>query len=187
MNSFSCSPIATPVTALGNAIWHPTPVTDPDVPLALRPWLGEFGSLTRKLREQGQQVSVTLLSQGWQQQGALWQRQIWLCADGMPWLWGLSEASAESVAICPELLLQGERPIGDWIFTVGTGRLSLEWARFDGASDMSAVLQQWRMPEQHPLWARRSILRLPTMGADVEANLQLTELFLPGCGLYQAE
>ena len=52
---------------------------------------------------------------------------------------------------------------------------------------MSAVLQQWRMPEQHPLWARRSILRLPTMGADVEANLQLTELFLPGCGLYQAE
>lgn len=185
MNPLSCSPIATPVTALDNAIWHPTSM--PDVPPTLRPWLEEFGSLTRRLRDHGRRVSVTLLSQGWQQQGARWQRQIWLCADGRPWLWGLSDASAESVAICPELLMQGERPIGDWIFTVGRGRLSLEWARLDGAAEMGAALRQWRMPQISPLWARRSILHLPTMTPGAVASLQLTELFLPGCGLYQAE
>lgn len=195
MSHYPAAPIAMPVTALNETIWHPMPVTDQAVPAALRCWLEEPGSLTARVRAAGKAVSVILLGEGWVADGTRWQRQIWLCADGEPLLWALSEASASSVELCPDLLVQGEKPIGDWLFGHGAQRQELVWARVQSPA-MVQVLADWQMAPCSPLWGRRSLLSLPAATAlsvstemalsasTAMATLQLTELFLPGSGFY---
>lgn len=195
MTGYLRAPIAMPVTALNETIWHPMPVMDPAVPPALRSWLEEPASLTARVRALGKAVSVSLLDEGWVADGACWQRQIWLCADGEPLLWALSEASARSVALCPELLTQGTKPIGDWLFAGGAQRQALTWARLQSPA-LEQALAHWQMAPCSPLWGRRSVLSLPAATAlslftatapgssTAMATLQLTELFLPGSGFY---
>lgn len=203
MTGYLRAPIAMPVTALNETIWHPMPVTDGAASAELRGWLEEPGSLTARVRAAGKAVSVVLLGEGWVADGSRWQRQIWLCADGEPLLWALSEASACSVALCPDLLAQGTKPIGDWLFAQGVQRRELAWARVQSPA-MAQVLAGWQMAPCSPLWGRRSVLSLPAATAlsaptvmalsvstemalsapTAMATLQLTELFLPGSGFY---
>lgn len=187
MNCYPSAPIAMPVTALNETIWHLMPVSDQSAPAALCSWLEEPGSLTARVRAAGKAVSVTLLGEGWVADGTRWQRQIWLCADGEPLLWALSEASARSVALCPDLLAQGTKPIGDWLFGQGAQRQELAWARVQSPA-LAQTLASWQMAPCAPLWGRRSVLSLPAAtplsAPTAMATLQLTELFLPGSGFY---
>lgn len=151
------------------------------LPSGLVTWLAESGSLTQKLRERGAEVSVQRLSEGVSATHE-WQRQVLLLAGTTPWLWGFTQIGSASLAACPELTQQGDRPIGDWLFgQAAAQRLSLEWVGVPTAS--SCLFEQLANGEAY-LWGRRTRLGLNARCQDGSpAELLLTELFLPGAGL----
>ena len=130
---------------------------------------------TQRFEQQGKQVTVTLINEGYIEREALtdeaallpdepryWLREIILNADGEPWLAGRTVVP-ESTLCGPELALQqlGQIPLGRYLFTSSTlSRDFIEIGR-DAA-----------------LWGRRSRLRLSGK------PLLLTELFLPASPLY---
>ena len=146
-------------------------------PLAppLSDWLLLEDSMTQRFEQQGKQVTVTLVNEGYIGREALadeaallpdepryWLREIILNADGEPWLAGRTVVP-ESTLCGPELALQqlGQTPLGRYLFTSSTlTRDFIEIGR-DAA-----------------LWGRRSRLRLSGK------PLLLTELFLPASPLY---
>ena len=151
------------------------------VPPRLASWLAESGSLTQKLRDQGLRVSVRRLSEGMTEVDE-WQRQVLLLAGDTPWLWGFTQISTASLAACHELTMQGDRPIGDWLFGLGGARrLSLEWIAVPTAS---ARLFEQLAGGAPSLWGRRARLKLNALCQKGSApELVLTELFLPGAAL----
>ena len=138
-------------------------------------WLLLEDSMTKRFEQQGKQVSVTLIQEGFVTPDMLdgerhllpydaryWLREILLCADGEPWLAGRTVVP-ESTLTGPELALQklGTTPLGRYLFTSSTlTRDFIEVGRYD------------------TLWGRRSRLRLGGK------PLLLTELFLPASPLY---
>ncbi len=138
-------------------------------------WLLLEDSMTKRFEQQGKQVSVTLIQEGFVTSDMLdgerhllpddaryWLREILLCADGEPWLAGRTVVP-ESTLTGPELALQklGTTPLGRYLFTSSTlTRDFIEVGRYD------------------TLWGRRSRLRLGGK------PLLLTELFLPASPLY---
>ncbi len=138
-------------------------------------WLLLEDSMTKRFEQQGKQVSVTLIQEGFVTSDMLdgerhllpddtryWVREILLCADGEPWLAGRTVVP-ESTLTGPELALQklGTTPLGRYLFTSSTlTRDFIEVGRYD------------------TLWGRRSRLRLGGK------PLLLTELFLPASPLY---
>ncbi|AHM81935.1 ubiC [Klebsiella pneumoniae] len=147
----------------------------PSLPPPLSDWLLLEDSMTQRFEQQGKQVTVTLVNEGYIGRDALtdeaallpdepryWLREIILNADGEPWLAGRTVAP-ESTLCGPELALQqlGQTPLGRYLFTSSTlTRDFIEIGR-DAA-----------------LWGRRSRLRLSGK------PLLLTELFLPASPLY---
>ncbi|EKF81021.1 Chorismate--pyruvate lyase [Klebsiella pneumoniae subsp. pneumoniae KpQ3] len=147
----------------------------PSLPPPLSDWLLLEDSMTQRFEQQGKQVTVTLVNEGYIGRDALtdeaallpdepryWLREIILNADGEPWLAGRTVAP-ESTLCGPELALQqlGQTPLGRYLFTSSTlTRDFIEISR-DAA-----------------LWGRRSRLRLSGK------PLLLTELFLPASPLY---
>ncbi|HBX3559151.1 TPA: chorismate lyase [Klebsiella pneumoniae subsp. pneumoniae] len=147
----------------------------PSLPPPLSDWLLLEDSMTQRFEQQGKQVTVTLVNEGYIGRDTLtdeaallpdepryWLREIILNADGEPWLAGRTVAP-ESTLCGPELALQqlGQTPLGRYLFTSSTlTRDFIEIGR-DAA-----------------LWGRRSRLRLSGK------PLLLTELFLPALPLY---
>nr|WP_318384246.1 chorismate lyase [uncultured Enterobacter sp.] len=138
-------------------------------------WLLLEDSMTKRFEQQGRQVSVTLIQEGFvapdavseelallPQDARYWLREILLCADGEPWLAGRTVVP-ESTLNGPEIALQqlGKTPLGRYLFTSSElTRDFIEIGRHDA------------------LWGRRSRLRLSGK------PLLLTELFLPASPLY---
>ena len=105
-------------------------------PLAppLSDWLLLEDSMTQRFEQQGKQVTVTLVNEGYIGREALadeaallpdepryWLREIILNADGEPWLAGRTVVP-ESTLCGPELALQqlGQTPLGRYLFTSST-------------------------------------------------------------------
>ncbi|SFR15602.1 chorismate lyase [Enterobacter sp. kpr-6] len=138
-------------------------------------WLLLEDSMTKRFEQQGKQVSVTLIREGFVSAGDVseecallpaesryWLREILLCADGEPWLAGRTVVP-ESTLSGPELALQnlGKTPLGRYLFT--SSQLTRDFIEIGRHND---------------LWGRRSRLRLGGK------PLLLTELFLPASPLY---
>ena len=138
-------------------------------------WLLLEDSMTKRFEQQGKQVTVMLLQEGFVTADAVvqecpllpeepryWLREIILCADGEPWLAGRTVAP-ESTLSGPELALQqlGRTPLGRYLFTSST--LTRDFINIG---------------RHEQLWGRRSRLRLGGK------PLVLTELFLPASPLY---
>lgn len=138
-------------------------------------WLLLEDSMTKRFEQQGKQVSVTLIQEGFvapeavteerallPEESRYWLREILLCADGEPWLAGRTVVP-ESTLSGPELALQnlGKTPLGRYLFT--SSQLTRDFIEIGRHDD---------------LWGRRSRLRLGGK------PLLLTELFLPASPLY---
>ncbi|MRS16663.1 chorismate lyase [Enterobacteriaceae bacterium RIT691] len=149
--------------------------TLPELDAGLRDWLLLEDSMTKRFEQQGKQVTVTLVREGFVGQEEVteelsllpaephyWLREILLCADGVPWLAGRTVVP-ESTLSGPELRLQqlGDTPLGRYLFTSSTLSRDFIEIGHDAA-----------------LWGRRSRLRLSGK------PLLLTELFLPASPLY---
>lgn len=149
--------------------------TLPELDAELRDWLLLEDSMTKRFEQQGKQVTVTLVREGFVGQEEVtealsllpaesryWLREILLCADGEPWLAGRTVVP-ESTLSGPELQLQqlGDTPLGRYLFTSSTLTRDFIEIGKDAA-----------------LWGRRSRLRLSGK------PLLLSELFLPASPLY---
>lgn len=156
-----------------------TPWQDPQVellPPGLVPWLLESGSLTRRLREQLADFSLTLL--GYRSlaldgeasqllgEGCGQCREVILHGGGAPCVYGWTLLPARAMATA-QLSGQGETPLGELIFAHPQAQRSrLQLARFRVAAN------PWSPAAE--LWGRRSLLFLQGV------PLLVHELFLPG-------
>lgn len=133
-------------------------------------WLCDSQSLTQKLQQICQSLTVDITAQGWQAVGSVpdfskeatqqtaWVREVVLKCDENPVIFAqtiLPEITINKVANA--VLELGDQPIGLWLFPQNPERLSLEWT-FDKASG---------------LYARRSYFTLKGY------PLAIYELFLP--------
>jgi chorismate--pyruvate lyase len=138
-------------------------------------WLLLEDSMTKRFEQQGKQITVTMIREGFvtgdeiaeersllPEEPRYWLREILLCADGEPWLAGRTVVP-ESTLSGPELALQqlGKTPLGRYLFT--SSQLTRDFIEIGRHAD---------------LWGRRSRLRLSGK------PLLLTELFLPASPLY---
>lgn len=154
------------------------PVTASQHPEGLNEWLYELGSMTAKLNQFCQNISVEVIEEGFadrttllkHEQQALamtdsqqyWVREITLYGDGVSWLIGRTVIPAETLqGTAKQLMSIGSRPLGHYLFTAeNLTRDFIEAGYYQS------------------LWGRRSLLRLS------DKPLLLTELFLPASPAY---
>lgn len=148
-------------------VWHTQTDTLPD---KVAKWLCDSQSLTQKLQQICQLLTVDITEQGWQavetlpqfaiktEERTAWLREVVLHCDDVPVIFAqtlLPEMTVNNVA--KAVLELGDKPIGLWLFPQNPQRISLEWA-FDPATG---------------LYARRSYFALKGY------PLAIYELFLP--------
>lgn len=146
-------------------------------------WLMDPHSMTAKLEHLSASLQVRQLTSGWSSwtdhRGESAIRQVLLCHDDTPWLWGLTCISVASLMRHPLLLNLGNTPLGHVIFT----EKSAEYRKFvyaDLASNHSfcSMLPRWGCCERTPLWGRKSYMNYQG------SQLMLTEVFLPEHPIY---
>ncbi|MFZ7255315.1 chorismate--pyruvate lyase family protein [Avibacterium avium] len=103
-------------------------------------WVQHQGSLTQKLQQACQQLSVEVIHQGWQENSTAkislkstalnktWLREVLLKGDGTPWIFAQTTLPETTVQNVAQYVLQlGEQPIGLWLFKQPMQRVSLYW------------------------------------------------------------
>lgn len=137
-------------------------------------WLLDRGSLTTRLRQAPGALQVRCLQEASAANGGL--RQVLLCKDDIPWVWGITCFDPAFLLRWPTLLQQGSQPLGDWLFTAGLSRSALRGADLAQEAAWQPFCQSlaWR----GPLWARHCRWQ------DGEIGLHLYEIFLPAAPLY---
>jgi chorismate--pyruvate lyase len=133
----------------------------PSLPPPLSDWLLLEDSMTKRFEQQGKQVTVTLVNEGFVGRDALTDEAALLptsratgcgrlySADGEPWLAGRTVVP-ESTLCGPELALQqlGQTPLGRYLFTSSTltrdfieiGRDAAVGASFPPAAERQTLL-----------------------------------------------
>lgn len=156
---------------------------------ALRPWLLDRGSLTRRLRARSADFAVRGVSQRWAlpqpdearllglrgHHSALL-REVSLCCDGAPVVYAHSVLPRRSLrGAWHDLGSLGARPLGEALFAnPEVVRATLSYRKLSPHSDLyrRACAGMDRRPPY--LWARRSVFLLHA------APILVTEVFLPG-------
>ncbi len=167
--------------------WLPALQLQPLPSAAELDWLGEEGSLTRRLTAlAGGAFHVEVLAEGWQvlrddECAALacatgcegWVREVLLCGGGQPWVFARSVASRAALQQEPFALDRlGQQPLGHLLFSdPGFSRGPIECCRYQAADLPAAQCASG-------LLARRSLFRRGVLG------LLVAEVFLPA--LWQA-
>ena len=168
--------------------WRPRPLL-PTLPLGLRPWLVDPGSLTARLVARCGQFSVCVIGQrrgramvderalfGLAAGEQLWVREVVLLADGVPVVYARSVLRACDLRLAWRLFRGiGGRSLGSALFAdPRIRRQPLKSAALragDARYHRAVALTRQAAPSR--LWARRSLFRL--RGRD----LLVTEVFLP--------
>lgn len=132
-------------------------------------WLQHTDSLTQKLQQICQKLTVEITLQGWQAvspewkelewriDSTAWIREVILKGDDDPWIFAQTRLPKHTVdKVAQAVLTLGEQPIGLWLFQQQPRRLALSW---------------WQDP-QTGLYARRSLLTID------DYPLEIKELFL---------
>lgn len=166
---------------------------------ALRAWLGDRGSLTRRLREASRQLAVRRLRQargqpcpdecpvllegpdpGTRPRPAAWiVREVVLVSDGMPAVYAHSVIDAAALRGPWRWLAGlGHRPLGEALFRdprIRRGAMTYRRLRAPDPRHRAAVacLRAAGLPAPTRLWARRSVF---SAGG---RRLLVTEVFLP--------
>lgn len=153
--------------------WHP--IHEVDLTAQQHSWLGECQSMTARFERYCDKVTIVPRREGFITVQSLgeeamqlpncerfWLREVLLCGDNVPWLFGRT--------LIPETSLTGEEVSLLTLGTVPLGRYL-----FNAAELTRDFIQ---VGSQGDLWARRSRLRLSGK------PLLLTELFLSESPLY---
>lgn len=148
-------------------------------------WLAFPGSLTARLKTQGQSFSVTVLGQSQLRcDGAiigrvglqrLTVREVLLNIDGVAWVYAQSQWPTDEIA---DLQGLGQQPLGEVLFMhPQTQRGPIEFAEFSSCDDLSALLAElptFSQPAQAgQCLARRSVFFYQ------QAPISVCEVFLP--------
>lgn len=151
--------------------------TDTHVPDPVLDWLHELGSMTKRLEQHCQRVTVVPYMQRYITQNSLsvdeiqclpasghyWLREVIIYGDNIPWLLGRTVIPQETLTGEDQQLVNiGAVPLGRYLF-----------------SHDSLTRDYIHIGQQNARWARRSRLRLS------DKPLLLTELFLPESPAYQ--
>ncbi len=162
----------------------------PRVPVHLRHWLLDAGSLTDRIRQTCQgQFRVRVIDEGWQrprrdETQALsmrpatlgWVRQVQLLCDDKPWVFARTVIPLRTLSGAQRQLVHlGNRPLGAFLFA--DPRMRREAVELACITPGRAMYRQAstglaRQPEC--LWGRRSVFRVGGK------PLLVTEIFLPG-------
>ncbi|AFH93542.1 TPA: chorismate lyase [Providencia stuartii] len=147
------------------------------VPENVLDWLHELGSMTKRLEQHCQRVTVVPYTQRYVTQEALseeeaaclpvseyyWLREVIMYGDNIPWLLGRTLIPQETLTGEDRKLIDiGAVPLGRYLFS--HDNLSRDYIHIG---------------QQNLRWIRRSLLRLS------EKPLLLTELFLPESPAYK--
>lgn len=104
----------------------------PDV----RQWVLHQESLTEKLREVCDNLSVRVIQQGWVEKSfrketalsKVWLREVILEGDGSPWVFAQTILADDTIKNVAQYVLQlNDEPIGLWLFKQPVRRTSLIW------------------------------------------------------------
>ena len=152
------------------------PLEQVTLPAEYRSWLAESESMTHRLEQHCTHLEVRVLREAWvaatqlsdhecaqlPQGEAYWLREVCLCGDGEPWLFGRTLTPAQTLAGEGQALRRlGNTPLGRYLFS----GIPLQ---------REAIL----VGSQGRLWARSSRLRVSGQ------LLLLTELFLADAPMY---
>lgn len=148
--------------------WHEEQVLQTtQIPLTVQSWLFEKGSLTARLKQVCQQFDVKVQSEKWiektfENETALlpaesyWCREVVLHGDGKPWVAARTLISKDLLTHYQSLFTLGDKPIGEWLFSLSAQRIGIQWAK----------------DPESGLYARRSLFLVQEM------PLLISELFL---------
>lgn len=148
--------------------WHEEQVSQTTpIPLTVQSWLFEKGSLTARLKQVCQQFDVKVQSEKWiektfENETALlpvesyWCREVVLYGDGKPWVAARTLISKDLLTHYQSLFTLGDKPIGEWLFSLSAQRIGIQWAK----------------DPESGLYARRSLFLVQEM------TLLISELFL---------
>ena len=169
------------VSALNHLRWQLA--TETMLPESYLHWLQHTGSLTAWLEQSAQQLSLELLTEGWQSAADnvsdVRIRQVLLCDGLRPWIWGLTEVTDEQLQQESELLNWLDKPLGHLLFAEAPRiARSFELADFSENTEFCQILSKWGCPARKPLWGRRCALQYRS------CQLRLTEVFLPDHPMY---
>jgi len=171
----------------------------PGCPAALRPWLHDHGSLTRRIRQRCDEFAVQPVRSGLARiaydEAALlgiaphrlaWSREVFLYADGQPVVFAHSTCAHEHLRGAWQAMHGlGNRSLGSLLFTHPLViRQPLHFKLLDTHHPLHAGRVLTRLVpdrlvglkpglQESPLWARRSLFTLRG------APLLVTEVFLP--------
>lgn len=145
-------------------------------------WLLFSGSLTARLQQHTDALSLQLLTSGWQPDeqipGRL-VRQVLLSDGQHPWIWGLTQVDASQLQQEADLLHWSAQPLGVLLFAEEQASVrQFEIADFAASAEFCSMLPQWGCSVRRPLWGRRSVLQFRS------CRLLLTEVFLPEHPMY---
>lgn len=156
------------------------------VPGALRPWLDEPGSLTRRLRQAAPgRLEVDVVYEGWgrpwrdearrlgiDRRRRVWVREVVLGCRGEAWIRARTVIPASALRGPLRRLRQlGSRPLGSVLFghyPLVRGPIQVAWLRPGDALHAAAGLGS-----DQGLWARRSVFRIR------RRRMLVSEVFLP--------
>lgn len=158
------------------------------MPRSLRPWLGDQGSLTRRLKARCASFRVvplrTAFARGLRDEhallgvpplGRMYVRDVLLVCNGVPVVFAHSVLPARSLKGPWRAVGRlGNRPLGEALFSdPRVRRERLAWRRLGPGHPLFGSAQRHVAYRGGALWARRSVFRL---GAH---PLLVTEVFLP--------
>lgn len=166
------------------------------LPTALRDWLFDSGSLTRRLRQHCPgSFRVAVLHQGWARplageirplgltpQHRVWIREVHLfCAD-QPWVFARTVIPPATLSGRGRRLLRlGSRPLGDLLFaTPVSQRGEVQVARISAAHLLHGRAFGQLTEAPQAIWGRRSLFRL------ADRPLLVCEIFLPALAAHCA-
>lgn len=159
------------------------------VPVRLRDWLLDAGSLTGRLRRTCQGCfAVRVIDEGWQRprrdEARLlgmrparlgWVREVQLLCNGVPWVFARTVIPLRTLSGAQRRLIQlGDRPLGAFLFAdPGMQRASVEIARILAGQAMFEQATAGLGVGPGEIWGRRSVFRVGGK------PLLVTEVFLP--------
>ncbi|ENN93879.1 chorismate lyase [Bartonella bovis] len=150
---------------------------DPSVPINVKDWLMEPGSMTRRFEHHCAQIHVDPQRECFITHDKLeeeaehlpktsryWLREIVLIGDNQPWLLGRTVIPQETLDDHNQLTNLGKLPLGHYLF-----------------NNKELTRDYIHIGRKDALWARRSRLRL------ADKPLLLTELFLTASPIYKTD
>ena len=146
----------------------------PDKPI--REWLLDAGSMTKRLRRASSELKVKVVHQQWQRptlseaqfmgispNSRVLARQVLLCCDGEPWVFGHSVLPKESISgyLRKFQALLDMRPLGELLFREPSLRRSgFQVSQLQPSQKEFQWATKYHKLEAEKLWSRRSLFHV---------------------------